>query len=84
MKVVLLHGSDAAEPPEDPVLGQIEAALVAGGHEVSRVPVAGDVDPVIDALQAAPARYRGTAVPRKTLENACSKTFAWWCGGARG
>lgn len=53
MKVVLLHGADAAEPPEDPVLGQIEGALRALGHEVVRVPVAADVEPVIDALRAA-------------------------------
>jgi len=33
MKVALLHGADAAEPPEDPVLGQIESALRALGHE---------------------------------------------------
>jgi D-alanine-D-alanine ligase len=52
MKVTLLHGADAAEPPEDPVLGQIEEALVALGHDVSRTAVAGAVTPVIDALQA--------------------------------
>ena len=51
MKVVLLHGADAAEPPEDPVLGQIETALGALGHECARVPVAGDVEPVIAALR---------------------------------
>src|SRR3954469_465628 len=53
MKVVLLHGADAAEPPEDPVLGQIEGALGTLGHDVVRVPVAADVEPVIDALRAA-------------------------------
>jgi D-alanine-D-alanine ligase len=52
MKVTLLHGADAAEPPEDPVLGEIEEALVALGHDVSRTAVAGEVTPVIDALQA--------------------------------
>jgi D-alanine-D-alanine ligase len=52
MKVTLLHGADAAEPPEDPVLGQIEEALVALGHDVSRTAVGGEVTPVIDALQA--------------------------------
>ena len=31
MKIVLLHGADAAEPPDDPVLGQIEAALARSG-----------------------------------------------------
>jgi D-alanine-D-alanine ligase len=53
VNVTLLHGADAAEPPEDPVLGQIEHALRAIGHEVSRIPVAGDVVPVIDALRSA-------------------------------
>lgn len=53
MNVVLLHGTDAGEPPEDPVLGQIESALHALGHEVTRVPVGGDVERVIVALRAA-------------------------------
>jgi D-alanine-D-alanine ligase len=53
MKVILLHGAEAGEAPEDPVLGQIEQGLVALGHEVSRTPVADDVMPVIDALKAA-------------------------------
>ena len=45
MNVTLLHGADAAEPPEDPVLSQIEHALRALGHEVTRIGVAGDVSP---------------------------------------
>jgi D-alanine-D-alanine ligase len=52
MKVVVLHGADAAEAPEDPVLGQIESTLRGLGHETSRVPVAGEVEPVIAALRA--------------------------------
>ena len=52
MKVTLLHGADAMEPPEDPVLGQLEQALVDLGHEVSRTAVAGEASPVIAALQA--------------------------------
>jgi D-alanine-D-alanine ligase len=52
MKVVLLHGADAAEPPEDPVLGQIESTLRELGHESTRVAVAGAVEPVIAALRA--------------------------------
>ena len=39
MKVVILHTKDALGPPEDPVLGQIEGALRAGGDDVSRVVV---------------------------------------------
>jgi D-alanine-D-alanine ligase len=53
MKITLLHGADAAEPPEDPVLGQIEGSLRALDHEVSRTAVGGDVVPVIEALRAA-------------------------------
>lgn len=53
MKVVVLHGADAAEPPEDPVLGQIEDTLRGLGHETSRVPVAADVQAVITALREA-------------------------------
>ena len=53
MKVVLLHGADAAEPPEDPVLGQIEETLRGLDHETERVPVAADVEAVIHALRAA-------------------------------
>jgi D-alanine-D-alanine ligase len=53
MKVTLLHGIDAAEPPpEDPVLGQIEAALRALDHEPTRVAVGGDVTTVLGALRA--------------------------------
>ena len=52
MKVVLLHGEEAAEPPEDPVLGQIEQGLRTLGHDVARTAVGGDVTPVIDALRA--------------------------------
>ena len=53
MKVALLHGADAAEPPEDPVLGQIEATLRELGHDTARVAVAADVEAVIRELRAA-------------------------------
>jgi D-alanine-D-alanine ligase len=53
MNVTLLHGADAGEAPEDPVLGQIEEALRALGHDVTRVAVAGDIVPIIDALRRA-------------------------------
>lgn len=53
MNVVLLHGADAAESPEDPVLAQIESALRALGHEPTRVAVDSEVEPVIAALRAA-------------------------------
>ena len=50
MKVVLLHTSDAIEPPEDPVLGQLESVLKSLGHESSRIVVAGDVVPIAASL----------------------------------
>jgi D-alanine-D-alanine ligase len=53
MKVVLLHGADAAEPPEDPVLGQIEETLRTLDHEPQRVSVVPDVERVIAALRGA-------------------------------
>ena len=54
MKIAILHGIDAAEPPpEDPVLGQIEAGLRKLGHEPTRISVAADIEPVIAALREA-------------------------------
>ena len=50
MNVALLHTKDAVEPPEDPVLGQIEAALRAGGHEPRRVLVDSSIEPVVHTL----------------------------------
>ena len=50
MNVALLHTKDAIEPPEDPVLGQIEQALRAGGHEARRVLVDSSIEPVVRAL----------------------------------
>lgn len=37
MKVVVLHSADAAEPPVDPVLDQLSAALTSLDHDVSRL-----------------------------------------------
>jgi D-alanine-D-alanine ligase len=53
MKIVLLHTPDAAGPPEDPVLGQIEGALRESGHETTRLLIDADIEPVIAALRAA-------------------------------
>ena len=53
MNVVVLHGADAAEPPEDPVLSQIESSLTALGHVATRVRVAADVESLVAALKAA-------------------------------
>ena len=52
MKFVLLHTKDAAEPPEDPVLTQIEEALRARGDDTVRVPVDNHVEPLVAALRA--------------------------------
>lgn len=53
MRIVLLHSADALEPPEDPVLGQVASTLSVLGHDLTRIPVANDVTPVIDALRRA-------------------------------
>ena len=54
MNVTVLHGADAAEAPEDPVLSQIESALTSLGHATARVSVAADVEQLVVALKAAP------------------------------
>ena len=54
MNVTVLHGADAAEAPEDPVLSQIESALTSLGHVTARVSVAADVEQLVLALKAAP------------------------------
>ena len=54
MNIVLLHTRDAAEPPEDPVLGQLETALAAVGHRTRRLMVDTDVQPLVTSLQEDP------------------------------
>jgi len=51
VKIVLLHTRDASEPPEDPVLAQIEAAFAALGHTSRRLMVDTDVEPLVSSLQ---------------------------------
>jgi D-alanine-D-alanine ligase len=51
MKIVLLHTKDAADPPEDPVLGQLEEALRARGDVAVRLAVDAEVEPVVAALR---------------------------------
>ena len=51
MKIALLHTTDAAGPPEDPVLGQLEEALHAHGDETFRAVVTDDIDPLIVQLR---------------------------------
>lgn len=50
MKIVMLHSADALEPPIDPVLDQLSSALGAGGHDVTRLSVSEDVQPIVTAL----------------------------------
>ena len=54
MKIVLLHTRDASEPPEDPVLGQIEEALRTLGHTTKRLMVDDTVEPLVAALRVDP------------------------------
>ena len=50
MRIVVLHTADAAGPPEDPVLGQLDDALRSAGHEPSRLAIDSDIQPVINSL----------------------------------
>ena len=50
MKIALLHTQDALEPPIDPVIAQIEAALQSAGHEVSKLVVDKTVQPLVTGL----------------------------------
>ena len=53
MKIVLLHTAEALEPPADPVLDQLTDALRSLDHQVSRVAVDREVEPVVAALRQA-------------------------------
>jgi D-alanine-D-alanine ligase len=50
MNVAVLHTKDALEPPVDPVLDQLDAALRESGHETRRVMVDDTVEPLVAAL----------------------------------
>jgi D-alanine-D-alanine ligase len=50
VKVTVLHSKDALEPPVDPLLDQLDAALVASGHTSRRLAVDDTVQPLIDEL----------------------------------
>lgn len=55
MKITLLHGADAAQPPRDPVLDQVAEALRAAGHDPSFVAVGDDIaQAAIDLRHATP------------------------------
>jgi len=34
MKITVLHSKDALDPPVDPILDQLDAALTANGHTI--------------------------------------------------
>jgi D-alanine-D-alanine ligase len=50
MKVAILHDSDAAGPPEDPVIGQLESALTAAGHEAQRLAYGDQIETLVHEL----------------------------------
>ena len=50
MKITVLHSKDALDPPVDPLLDQLDAALAANGHSSRRLAVDDTVQPLIDEL----------------------------------
>lgn len=50
MKIAILHDSDAAGPPEDPVIGQLESALTAAGHEAQRLTYGDQIESLVHEL----------------------------------
>ena len=55
MKIVVIHSADALEPPVDPVLDQLRAAIQACDHSVKLLAVSDTVAPLVTALlDAAP------------------------------
>jgi D-alanine-D-alanine ligase len=52
VKIVVIHSADALEPPVDPLLEQLRAALVSGGHDTRLIGVDNAVEPVVAALRA--------------------------------
>lgn len=50
MKIAILHDSDAAGPPEDPVIGQLEAALHAAGHDAQRLTYGDAIESLVSEL----------------------------------
>jgi D-alanine-D-alanine ligase len=51
VKVIVLHGADALEPPTDPVIEQVVQALQASGHEAQTLAVAAEIEPVVQSLR---------------------------------
>jgi len=53
VKILVLHGADALEPPADPVIEQVRGALEAAGHEATTLAVGRTIKPVVEQLQSA-------------------------------
>lgn len=51
MKITVLHSKDALDPPVDPLLDQLDAALAENGHTSQRIAVDDSVEPLISALK---------------------------------
>jgi D-alanine-D-alanine ligase len=54
MNIAVLHTKDALEPPVDPVLDQLDAAMRENGHETRRIMVDDTVEPLVAALRRNP------------------------------
>ena len=54
MKITVLHSKDALDPPVDPLLDQLDAALAKAGHTSQRLAVDDSVEPLITALKNSP------------------------------
>ena len=52
MKIVILHTKDAAGPPADPVIGQLEQALRTLGHDASALVVDNTIEGTVSALRS--------------------------------
>jgi len=51
VKITVLHSKDALDPPVDPLLEQLDAALAVNGHTSRRLAVDDAVEPMIAALR---------------------------------
>lgn len=51
MKIVILHNANALEPPVDPIIEQLSAALRGLGHDTEPVIVDRDIDVVVSDLR---------------------------------
>jgi len=54
VKITVLHSKDALDPPVDPLLDQLDAALTEAGHTSQRLAVDDSVEPLITALKTSP------------------------------